>query len=218
MFKKIFVILTIICVFSGCSIQSDKLTEDKTFISETDTMVKSDCSGYTVSVEDLKEIIDKAYLCDYCIRGGDLKYYFEDGDYYNYSGETYDEFINSFCDVFSSESGIAEEYFSSHKGYLVGNELYIQKSLDDTRPIEEDIRNISGSYDAIYIYGGTGSNPTFIRNEFEITERKENSIVLKNTAYYNEENNTPVKTYEYKMVIEDGKWKFVNFENCHKFF
>ena len=213
MFKKIFVILTIICVFSGCSMQSDKSTEEKTVISETDAIVKSDCSGYTVSVEDLKETIDKAYLCDYCMRGGDLKFYFKDGDYYNYSGETYDDFINSFGDVFASESKIAEEYFSLHKGYLVGNELYIQEILDDAKPIEEDIRNISGSYDAIYIYGGIGSNPTFIRNEFEITERKENSIVLKNTAYYNEENNTPVKTYEYKMIIEDGKWKFVNFES-----
>ena len=212
--KKLILSLLMIAMFTGCvsvPVKQEEVTT--TVISETDAIVKSDCSGYTVSVEDLKETIDKAYLCDYCMRGGDLKFYFKDGDYYNYSGETYDDFINSFCDVFASESKIAEEYFSLHKGYLVGNELYIQEILDDTKPIEEDIRNISGSYDAIYIYGGIGSNPTFIRNEFEITERKENSIVLKNTTYYNEENNTPVKTYEYKMIIEDGKWKFVNFES-----
>ncbi len=211
--KKLILSLLIITMLTGCVSAPVKQEEITTVPEETVTEEKTDCSGYTVSVEDLKETIDKAYLCDYCIRGGDLKFYFKDGDYYNYSGETYDEFINSFCDVFSSESGIAEEYFSSHKGYLVGNELYIQEILDDAKPIEEDIRNISGSYDAIYIYGVTGSNPTFIRNEFEITECKENSIVLKNTAYYNEENDTPVKTYEYKMVIENGKWKFVNFES-----
>ena len=118
--KKLILSFFMIAMLTGCVSAPVKREEvTTTVISETDAIVKSDCSGYTVSVEDLKETIDKAYLCDYCMRGGDLKFYFKDGDYYNYSGETYDDFINSFCDVFASESKIAEEYFSLHKGYLV---------------------------------------------------------------------------------------------------
>ena len=65
------------------------------------------------------------------------------------------------------------------------------------------------------IDGGSGANPTFLSNEFEIINRAETSITLKNTAYYSEENDEPIQIFEYDMVFEDGTWKFNNFERWY---
>mgnify|MGYP003292564345 CR=1 FL=1 len=71
-------------------------------------------------------------------------------------------------------------------------------------------QNYSGSQ--IIIEGGKQADQTFVKSEFEITNRTETTLTLVNTAYYNEDNANLIQTFEYKMILEDGTWKFINFE------
>lgn len=176
-----------------------------------------DTNGNLVTVDELMPIIEAANSNMFLIGGGgDYYSYSEDGKYRNYQGEDFYSVLYSFYDVFSEEWGIADSYITSLKCYKSNDVLLISPhDLNNYEGIDEDIFNIKGTYTAISIDGGSGANPTFISNEFEITQRTENAIVLQNTAYYSKENSNPIQVYNYKMTLENGSWKFVNFERWY---
>ena len=150
----------------------------------------------------------------YLIEFGGETFDYKDGHYLDYGGDDFYAFLNSLYDIFAEETNIAEDYISSLKCYDgVDNELLLStKEMVNFKKIDEDIFNIKGSYDKITIDGGAGANPTYLYNEFEIIDRTETTLTLKNTAYYSEENDEPIQVFEYDMVLENGTWKFLNFE------
>lgn len=171
-------------------------------------------SGLEVTVEELLPIAQIARNDMYLMECGGKIFNYKDGHYLGYGGDDFYAFLNSLYDIFAEETNIAEDYISSLKCYDGGdNELLISTGeMVNFKKIDEDIFNIKGRYDRITIDGGAGSNPTYLYNEFEITDRTETTLTLKNTAYYNEENDEPIQVFEYNMVLEDGTWKFLNFE------
>lgn len=173
-------------------------------------------SGLEVTAEELMPIIEAANYDMYFINGGDDIFTLKDGRYLNYGGEDFYSVLDSFYEVFAEESGIADKFISSLVCYKASDDLLIGRgNMPNYTRVDEDIFNIRGDYKKIWIDGGTGANPTFLSNEFEIINRTETTLTLKNTAYYNEENDNPVQVFEYDMVFEDGTWKFLNFEKWY---
>lgn len=171
-------------------------------------------SGLEVTVEELLPIAQTARNDMYLMEYGGKIFNYKDGHYLGYSGDDFYAFLNSLYDIFAEETNIAEAYILSLKCYDGGdNELLLStEEMVHFKKIDEDIFNLKGNYDKITIDGGAGSNPTYLYNKFEITDRTETTLTLKNTAYYNEENDEPIQVFEYNMVLEDGTWKFLNFE------
>lgn len=196
------------------SISSDESSIDT--VTETNTQSIS-TSGYDVTVEELMPIIDTADSDMYIIKCGGDWFNLKDGHYVNYGGTDLYDMFNSMYEVFSEKSGIAQNYISSLKCYTYADTLLISKgNLPNFTQVDEDIFNIDTTkYQTVDIDGGSGANPTFLYNEFEIINRSDSSITLKNTAYYSEENDNPVQIFEYDMVFEDGTWKFNNFERWY---
>ncbi len=192
------------------------LSSETTLSTEANTKSVS-TSGYDVTVEELMPIIKTANYDMYIIKYGGDWFNLKDGHYVNYGGTDLYDMFNSMYEVFSEESGIAQDYISSLKCYSNGDELLISKgNMRNFTQVDEDIFNIDTTkYQTVDIDGGSGANPTFLSNEFEITNRAESSITLKNTAYYSEENDEPIQIFEYDMVFEDGTWKFNNFERWY---
>lgn len=185
---------------------------------DTEANTKSvSTSGYDVTVEELMPIIDTANYDMYIIKCGGDWFNLKDGHYVNYGGTDLYDMFNSMYEVFSEESGIAQNYISSLKCYTYADVLLISKGdMPNFTQVDEDIFNIDTTkYHTVDIDGGSGANPTFLYNEFEIINRSDSSITLKNTAYYSEENDNPVQIFEYDMVFEDGTWKFNNFERWY---
>lgn len=173
-------------------------------------------SGLYITVEELMPIIETARYNMYLIDGGDEIFNLEDGRYVSFNQKDFYAVIYSFYDVFSNESKIADKFFSSLICYKSGKELLIERGeCPNFTKVKEDIFNISNSYEKVTIDGGIGANPTYLNNEFEIIDRTETTIILKNTAYYSEENDEPIQVFEYSMVLEDGTWKFNNFERWY---
>ena len=198
------------------STEQTELSSETTLSTETNTISIS-TSGYDVTVEELMPIIDTADSDMYIIKYGGDWFNLKDGHYVNYGGTDLYDMFNSMYEVFSEESGIAQDYISSLKCYCSANVLKIsQVDMPNYTPVDEDIFNIDTTkYQTVDIDGGSGANPTFLSNEFEIINRAETSITLKNTAYYSEENDEPIQIFEYDMVFEDGTWKFNNFERWY---
>ena len=198
------------------STEQTELSSETTILSETNTKSVS-TSGYDVTVEELMPIIKTANYDMYIIKYGGDWFNLKDGHYVNYGGTDLYDMFNSMYEVFSEESGIAQDYISSLKCYSNGDELLISRgNMRNYTQVDEDIFNIDTTkYQTVDIDGGSGANPTFLSNEFEITNRAESSITLKNTAYYSEENDEPIQIFEYDMVFEDGTWKFNNFERWY---
>ena len=198
------------------STEQTALSSETTASTETNTKSVS-TSGYDVTVEELMPIIDTADYDMYIIKFGGDWFNLKDGHYVNYVGTDLYDMFNSMYEVFSEESGIAQDYISSLKCYNNGDELLISKgNMRNFTQVDEDIFNIDTTkYQTVNIDGGSGANPTFLSNEFEIINRAETSITLKNTAYYSEENDEPIQIFEYDMVFEDGTWKFNNFERWY---
>ena len=196
--------------------EQTELSSETTLSTETNTKSVS-TSGYDVTVEELMPIIDTADYDMFLIKSGGETFCLKDGHYVNYGGTDLYDALNSMYEVFSEESGIAQDYISSLKCYSNGDELLISKgNMRNFTQVDEDIFNIDTTkYQTVDIDGGSGANPTFLHNEFEITNRAETSITLKNTAYYSEENDEPIQIFEYDMVFEDGTWKFNNFERWY---
>ena len=190
---------------------------ETTVISTEANMESVSTSGYDVTVEELMPIIKTANYDMYIIKYGGDWFNLKDGHYVNYGGTDLYDMFNSMYEVFSEESGIAQDYISSLKCYSNGDELLISRgNMRNYTQVDEDIFNIDTTkYQTVDIDGGSGANPTFLSNEFEITNRAESSITLKNTAYYSEENDDPIQIFEYDMVFEDGTWKFNNFERWY---
>lgn len=120
--------------------------------------------------------------------------------------------------MFSKESRIAQDYIASLNFFQGEDRLSITNvNKAGYKHIGESIfylnQNYSGSQ--IIIEGEKQVDPTFIRNEFEITDRTKTTLTLVNTAYYNEDNADQIQTFKYKMVLEDGTWKFLNFERWY---
>ena len=198
------------------STEQTELSSETTLSTEANTKSVS-TSGYDVTVEELMPIIKTANYDMYIIKYGGDWFNLKDGHYVNYGGTDLYDMFNSMYEVFSEESGIAQDYISSLKCYSNGDELLISKgNMRNFTQVDEDIFNIDTTkYQTVDIDGGSGANPTFLSNEFEITNRAESSITLKNTAYYSEENDEPIQIFEYDMVFEDGTWKFNNFERWY---
>ena len=197
---------------------SNSSNSDESSYTDTETNTKSvSTSGYDVTVEELMPIIKTANYDMYIIKYGGDWFNLKDGHYVNYGGTDLYDMFNSMYEVFSEESGIAQDYISSLKCYSNGDELLISKgNMRNFTQVDEDIFNIDTTkYQTVDIDGGSGANPTFLHNEFEIINRAETSITLKNTAYYSEENDEPIQIFEYDMVFEDGTWKFNNFERWY---
>ena len=196
--------------------EQTELSSETTLSTEANTKSVS-TSGYDVTVEELMPIIKTANYDMYIIKYGGDWFSLKDGHYVNYGGTDLYDMFNSMYEVFSEESGIAQDYISSLKCYSNGDELLISKgNMRNFTQVDEDIFNIDTTkYQTVDIDGGSGANPTFLSNEFEITNRAESSITLKNTAYYSEENDEPIQIFEYDMVFEDGTWKFNNFERWY---
>ena len=193
-------------------------SESETTVISTEAKMESvSTSGYDVTVEELMPIIKTANYDMYIIKYGGDWFNLKDGHYVNYGGTDLYDMFNSMYEVFSEESGIAQDYISSLKCYSNGDELLISRgNMRNYTQVDEDIFNIDTTkYQTVDIDGGSGANPTFLSNEFEITNRAESSITLKNTAYYSEENDDPIQIFEYDMVFEDGTWKFNNFERWY---
>ena len=197
---------------------SNSSNSDESSYTDTEANMESvSTSGYDVTVEELMPIIKTANYDMYIIKYGGDWFNLKDGHYVNYGGTDLYDMFNSMYEVFSEESGIAQDYISSLKCYSNGDELLISKgNMRNFTQVDEDIFNIDTTkYQTVDIDGGSGANPTFLSNEFEITNRAESSITLKNTAYYSEENDEPIQIFEYDMVFEDGTWKFNNFERWY---
>ena len=196
--------------------EQTELSSETTLSTEANTKFVS-TSGYDVTVEELMPIIKTANYDMYIIKYGGDWFNLKDGHYVNYGGTDLYDMFDSMYEVFSEESGIAQDYISSLKCYSNGDELLISKgNMRNFTQVDEDIFNIDTTkYQTVDIDGGSGANPTFLSNEFEITNRAESSITLKNTAYYSEENDEPIQIFEYDMVFEDGTWKFNNFERWY---
>ncbi len=193
-------------------------SESETTVISTEANMESvSTSGYDVTVEELMPIIKTANYDMYIIKYGGDWFNLKDGHYVNYGGTDLYDMFNSMYEFFSEESGIAQDYISSLKCYSNGDELLISRgNMRNYTQVDEDIFNIDTTkYQTVDIDGGSGANPTFLSNEFEITNRAESSITLKNTAYYSEENDDPIQIFEYDMVFEDGTWKFNNFERWY---
>ena len=197
---------------------SNSSNSDESSYTDTEANMESvSTSGYDVTVEELMPIIKTANYDMYIIKYGGDWFNLKDGHYVNYGGTDLYDMFNSMYEVFSEESGIAQDYISSLKCYCSANVLKIsQVDMPNYTPVDEDIFNIDTTkYQSVDITGGSGANPTFLSNEFEIINRAETSITLKNTAYYSEENDEPIQIFEYDMVFEDGTWKFNNFERWY---
>lgn len=197
---------------------SNSSNSDELSYTDIEANLKSvSTSGYDVTVEELMPIIKTANYDMYIIKYGGDWFSLKDGHYVNYGGTDLYDMFNSMYEVFSEESGIAQDYISSLKCYSNGDELLISKgNMRNFTQVDEDIFNIDTTkYQTVDIDGGSGANPTFLSNEFEIINRAETSITLKNTAYYSEENDEPIQIFEYDMVFEDGTWKFNNFERWY---
>lgn len=190
---------------------AEAVTFEKTIITPIVEPVKT--NGLEVTVETLMPIIETANYDMYLIDGGDDIFYLVDGHYVSFNQRDFYAVLYSFYDVFSNESEIADKFISSLVCYDSFDELLIGRgNMPNYTRVDENIFNIKGNYETVFISGGTGSNPTFLYNEFEIINRTETTLTLKNTAYYDEENANPVQIFEYDMVLEDGTWKFNNFE------
>lgn len=204
--------------------QVDAVTETSTECNNSSSDIVTEAnseslstSGYDVTVEELMPIIKTANYDMYIIKCGGDWFNLKDGHYVNYGGTDLYDMFNSMYEVFSEGSGIAQDYISSLKFYCAENVLKIsQVNMPNYTQVDEDIFNIDTTkYQTVDIDGGSGANPTFLYNEFEIINRSDSSITLKNTAYYSEENDNPVQIFEYDMVFEDGTWKFNNFERWY---
>lgn len=197
---------------------SDKITEvvtsEKAII--TPIIEPVNISGLYVTVEELMPIIETARYNMYLIDGGDEIFNLDNGRYLSFNQQDFYAVLYSFYDVFSNGSEIADKFLSSLICYKSGKELLIERrECPNFIKVEEDIFNISNIYEKVTIDGGIGANPTYLNNEFEIINRTETTITLKNTAYYSEENDEPIQVFEYEMVLEDGTWKFNNFERWY---
>lgn len=172
--------------------------------------------GTEITLDELAPIIEAANYNKYLIDGGDDTFTLLDGHYVNYNKKDFYDVIRSFSLVFSKESELSEQFLSSLICYKSEKELLISRNeLSNFTKVEENVFDISPNYTMITITGGIGSNPTFLYNEFEIINRTDTTLTIKNTAYYSEENDNPVQTFEYDMVFEDGTWKFLNFERWY---
>lgn len=231
--KKLTVICLLVLSLSSCRISNvdntdtlnyidtyssydvnEEVTPEKAII--TPIIEPVNISGLDITVEELMPIIETARYNMYLIDGGDEIFNLEDGRYVNFNQKDFYAVLYSFYDVFSNESKIADNFLSSLICYKSGKELLIERGeCPNFIKVEEDIFNISNSYEKVTIDGGIGSNPTYLNNEFEIINRTETTITLKNTAYYSEENDEPIQVFEYSMVLEDGTWKFNNFERWY---
>lgn len=175
--------------------------------------------GSSVTVDELMPIVDRADKNMGIVNGyGDVFYKDENYDYFDRNNENFRDILSSFYDVFSKESRIAQDYIASLNFFQDENCLSITNvNKAGYKHIGESIfyldQNYSGS--RIIIEGEEQSDPTFIKNEFEIIDRTEKTLTLVNTAYYNEDNTDPIRTFKYKMVLEDGTWKFLNFEKWY---
>ncbi len=148
--------------------------------------------------------------------GGDDTFIKKGSTYSNYEGKDYYQVLESFNTIFSSKNEQVSSFLSSLICYKSEKELLISRSkLANFEKTEENIFDINSNYNSITITGGIGSNPTFLYNEFEIINRTETTLTIKNTAYYSEENDNQTQTFEYDMVFEDGMWKFINFERWY---
>lgn len=178
-----------------------------------------EADGLSVTVDELMLIIDRADKNMGIVNGyGDVFYKDENNDYFDRNNENFRDILSSFYDVFSKESRIAQDYIASLNFFQCEDCLLITNvNKAGYKHIGESIfylnQNYSGSQ--IIIEGEKQVDPTFIRNEFEITDRTETTLTLVNTAYYNEDNADLIKTFKYKMVLEDGTWKFLNFERWY---
>lgn len=179
-----------------------------------------EADGLSVTVDELMLIIDRADKNMGIVNGyGDVFYKDENNDYFDRNNENFRDILSSFYDVFSKESRIAQDYIASLNFFQCEDCLLITNvNKAGYKHIGESIfylnQNYSGSQ--IIIEGEKQVDPTFIRNEFEITDRTETTLTLVNTAYYNNEDNAnQIQTFKYKMVLEDGTWKFLNFERWY---
>ena len=216
--KKITAAFAAVSVMLLCSCTTEKQgdTVETTVLQSSDAAENGALSGLDVTLEELMPVIETAEYDMYLIDGGDEIFNLKDGHYLSYNQKDFYDVLNSFYDVFADESGIADDFTASLRCYKSGDELLIMRGeASNYEAVEEDIFNIGGNYETVTICGGIGSNPTFLSNEFEITNRTETTLTVKNTAYYSEENDNPVQVFEYNMVSEDGKWKFLNFERWY---
>lgn len=172
--------------------------------------------GLSVTVDELMPIVDRANKNMGIINGyGDVFYINENSDYCNQNNENLQDILSSFYDVFSKESRIAQDYIASLSFFQDENCLSITNvNNEGYKHIGESIFYLNQNYSGnqIIIEGEKKDDPTFIKNEFEITNRTETTLTLVNTAYYNEDNANPIQTFEYKMILEDDTWKFSTFE------
>lgn len=175
--------------------------------------------GLSVTVDELMPIVDRADKNMGIVNGyGDIFYKDENYDYFDRNDENFRDILSSFYDVFSKESHIAQDYIES-LCFFQGEDCLSITNVNKAgyKHIGESIFYLDWNYSGsrIIIEGEKQIDPTFIRNEFEITDRTETTLTLVNTAYYNEDNADLIKTFKYKMVLEDGTWKFLNFERWY---
>lgn len=175
--------------------------------------------GSNVTVDELMPIIDRANKNMGLINGcGDVFYKDENDDYYDLNNENLQDILSSFYDVFSKESHIAQDYIASLSFFQDKNCLSITNTdKAGYKHIGESIFYLNEKYSGnqIIIEGEKQTDTTFIKNGFEITDRTETTLTLVNTAYYNEDNANSIQTFKYKMVLEDGTWKFLSFERWY---
>ena len=96
------------------STEQTELSSETTLSTEANTK-SVNTSGYDVTVEELMPIIDTADSDMYIIKYGGDWFNLKDGHYVNYGGTDLYDMFNSMYEVFSEESGIAQDYISSLK-------------------------------------------------------------------------------------------------------
>jgi len=244
-------LIVLIMAMAGCNDHADSMTNSsseslheyaQTHLSVSNNSMEA-AVGFDITVEELQPIINNAFSCYTMMYfGGEQTFNNINGTYISDDGQTIEEYFQMFFDTFSKSSNKAEEYVAS---------LVYSSSLTDKNGmlcvntkhsgfegnIIIDYKNIPDNYSSISFVGGSGTDPMFIDNYFTITEREENKIILKNTAFYSENNgwsyyddnnnlvlltvgNKPgvpsstdeIKEFYYTMVLEEGKWKFETFE------
>lgn len=172
-------------------------------------------NGLKVTIDELKPIIEQAESNLNVFNHGDTFYYTEGGWYDQYiskNGNDFFKVLTSFYEIFSKGSEIPDKYISSINFYSDNESLFLTIDKNDNyKYIGKSIFYLKNQYSKIIVEGKNHfeSKQTILKKEFEITNRSEDLITLKSYVYYIDKSE---RVFEYKMALENGTWKFIDFE------
>lgn len=172
-------------------------------------------NGLKITIDELKPIIEQAESNLNVFNYGDTFYYTEGGWYDQYistNGNDFFKILTSFYEVFSKESGIPDKYISSINFYGDNECLFLTTDKNDNyKYIGESVFYLKNQYTKIIVEGKNQleNNKIILKKEYDIINRSEELITLKSHFYYIDKSE---KAFEYKMKLENGTWKFIDFE------